>query len=547
METSTAIGFLRKCKTNDGSKACDRVLGILTKPDLVDVNPEKIAEFDRVLSGRKYPMGYGWFVTKQPSQKELQQGITHQQARQREADFFAAGPWIEELASHRDRLGTVALQDALSRLLTGHIRRELPGIEARVRQRLDEIDRKLATFPVQDAAPTIAIIQEIEKLKTSIMSQLNADQSSAFRTNMRQICRELKQKLKDCKPQAVFKTPGYVSKSISLLDTSEEDGSPSKKVKPNAREWSATPNGTPAPIPGSGTGRTTELRRKIPANNTSAAKPATFFVFKLEDVKRRLDSSPGADLGGPSNAVTKQLALDTMCGWKLVVNNALQKTEHAFQDMLTECIQESLAARRSTLLFEKAGDIVHDLYQELMKELRRISDRLIARELYRPVTYSSHLVGKRDRWETDLKALRLEQRAREYYEDLAATTNFKKPIEEAIQKSVRDAGWIEKELSKDDYDTAVKALGTPFAYYDIASEELCDNVVRNVEYELLREYELRVHRRLCEDLRTPDAAYCAQLLAEDPQRERERVALLEEKEKLNQALMEVRSLPDTYA
>lgn len=99
----------------------------------------------------------------------------------------------------------------------------------------------------------------------------------------------------------------------------------------------------------------------------------------------------------------------------------------------------------------------------------------------------------------------------------------------------------------DEYEREVEHLATPLAYYDVASTQLCDTVARELEYGLLHAYEERLHRRLLEELRTGDAAYCAELLAEDPERERERVALLKEKENLTQALEELNRLPDTHA
>lgn len=87
----------------------------------------------------------------------------------------------------------------------------------------------------------------------------------------------------------------------------------------------------------------------------------------------------------------------------------------------------------------------------------------------------------------------------------------------------------------------------PLAYYDVAATQLCDTVARELEFGLLHAYEQRVHRRLLEDLRTGDATHCARLLAADPRRERERVELLAEKEKLTQALAELNTLPHTHA
>jgi len=57
-------------------------------------------------------------VTKQPNQEQLVQGITHVQAREQEAEFFAnTEPWKTELTDLKERFGTMALQSYLSKEL----------------------------------------------------------------------------------------------------------------------------------------------------------------------------------------------------------------------------------------------------------------------------------------------------------------------------------------------------------------------------------------------------------------------------------------------
>ena len=59
----------------------------------------------------------GYFVTKQPSPKELEEGVTFEEARRREHEFFAhEAPWRDQ--SHLEpRMGTKNLTRALSNLL----------------------------------------------------------------------------------------------------------------------------------------------------------------------------------------------------------------------------------------------------------------------------------------------------------------------------------------------------------------------------------------------------------------------------------------------
>lgn len=114
--------------------------GVLTKPDLIQSGEE--AAWLRVLNGTSHPLKRmyflgialpeilipslprnldGYFMTKQPSQKELQEKISFEEARRRETQFFEeTWPWNEQ--SHvRDRMGTPYLTKELSKLLGGVI------------------------------------------------------------------------------------------------------------------------------------------------------------------------------------------------------------------------------------------------------------------------------------------------------------------------------------------------------------------------------------------------------------------------------------------
>lgn len=95
-------------------EANSRCVGILTKPDrMADGTP--VSSLIEVLSGDALSCGHGWFVTKQPNQK---QQLTHAEARSHEEMFFERqAPWNKELSKFKHRFGGKNIQDALSGLL----------------------------------------------------------------------------------------------------------------------------------------------------------------------------------------------------------------------------------------------------------------------------------------------------------------------------------------------------------------------------------------------------------------------------------------------
>jgi hypothetical protein len=81
-----------------------------------------------------------------------------------------------------------------------------------------------------------------------------------------------------------------------------------------------------------------------------------------------------------------------------------------------------------------------------------------------------------------------------------------------------------------------------FAYYDTASTCFIDTVAKCLEYGVMAPLRDDVQVALLSHLNVEDAAVCTQLLAEDPERERQRTKLLAEQGKLVEAIAELKGL-----
>ena len=115
VETSTTFRFIKNCG------ATQRCAGVLTKADLLP--PGKLPYIKQILSGRKFALGKGWFFTKQLSQAQIDQGISHSMTRDLEAEFFRQQP-CSKIADLQSRFGIERLQEAVSESMTEHIRGE---------------------------------------------------------------------------------------------------------------------------------------------------------------------------------------------------------------------------------------------------------------------------------------------------------------------------------------------------------------------------------------------------------------------------------------
>ncbi|KAF2172905.1 hypothetical protein M409DRAFT_62563 [Zasmidium cellare ATCC 36951] len=533
LETSTAFRYLRECR------ASYRTMGVLTKPDLIDLTPARVKYLQNLLSGNKnhHHLDNKWYVTRQLSQRELDQQTSYEAGRNLEKDFFSGEPWSTELAGYASRFGVPNLQAALSRKLVQHILGDLPEIVERVQTRLFEINAQLAMFPEQDAAPGISVAVDIEKVNKSLYDQLNADSlRSSMRKDYRDIFRKLSKRLQDLKPKVKMTTPGYQKPSISV-ESSDEEESPSKMHRTmNGRAMSVvnTPN------------RSSRPPRRTPASTPNSQTSENFAVFRLDDVRAKFDAAPGADLQAQaSESVVRGLILDTLVGWPSSTDTAIKNIRQVFIEMLDSAVASALAKRQKTELYNKVVEITHALFEELFQNVEGFIHELIAAETHRPITYNSGLKQQKAVRNAEYHQLRREQRVAEHYEMLE--TQGHRMVSQADQKKkAADVAWVTATLGGDEYEREVDALATPIAYYDIAATQLVDSIAKLFEAGLMHAYEGRIHRKLMEELRTTDAAYCAQLLAEDPEREAQRAELMGEKMKLEQALAELNRLPANH-
>ncbi|KZS95234.1 hypothetical protein SISNIDRAFT_543513 [Sistotremastrum niveocremeum HHB9708] len=123
-----------------------RTIGVLTKPDLIENGTA-----DRWLSlirGQQNKLTHGWFCVKQSTPEQLKGGISWQEARTNEMEFFRANePW-NSVPEIRSRLGSESLTEFLSRLLSDVIHEKLPEIRRQVTARLRDVNEELDSMPI---------------------------------------------------------------------------------------------------------------------------------------------------------------------------------------------------------------------------------------------------------------------------------------------------------------------------------------------------------------------------------------------------------------
>jgi GTPase SAR1 family protein len=156
--------------------ANDRCIGVLTKPDRLASDIDSAEQWKEVLAGKRFKRGLGYFVTKQPAQSELKGGINHADARIQEMQFFHSTRWQHQFPGHEEKLGTNKLAIALSSQLINLITAQLPAIQAKVQDRLADINEQLSKMPLPPQNPFHEVSKIVRQYGDMIKTLVSSDQ-----------------------------------------------------------------------------------------------------------------------------------------------------------------------------------------------------------------------------------------------------------------------------------------------------------------------------------------------------------------------------------
>lgn len=115
-----------------------RTLGIITKPDTLDVGSESESRFVRLAKNEIMSLSLGWHAVKNRGFGMGEQSDTERDEAERQ--FFASGIWT---SLPRANVGIETLRAKLSRVLLQHIREELPSLSAGIKEAIEKTEYKL--------------------------------------------------------------------------------------------------------------------------------------------------------------------------------------------------------------------------------------------------------------------------------------------------------------------------------------------------------------------------------------------------------------------
>ncbi|KZT28391.1 hypothetical protein NEOLEDRAFT_1154609 [Neolentinus lepideus HHB14362 ss-1] len=148
-----------------------RIIGVLTKPDRIPTD-EKDNWIRYIRNEREY-LDNGWFCVKLPNSKALSSGISWEQARAEEDQFFShTSPWSDLDSFVQKHLRTRNLTERLSHLLSELIQKRLPEIQDELQKLLNQTEIALQGLPPPPSADPVA---EVLGMVADFMRRLSSE------------------------------------------------------------------------------------------------------------------------------------------------------------------------------------------------------------------------------------------------------------------------------------------------------------------------------------------------------------------------------------
>ncbi|KAJ7036791.1 P-loop containing nucleoside triphosphate hydrolase protein [Mycena alexandri] len=147
-----------------------RTIGVLTKPDRIPRGDEE--SWLPLIRNEQETLKNNWYCVKQPSSQDLKQGMTWEEARAREHEFFSlTPPWSELDPMYQKYLRTSNLVDRLSSILSELISKRLPQIQIelentiqKTRSALHQLPKPPSSDPVGEVAGLLHVfIGELDR------------------------------------------------------------------------------------------------------------------------------------------------------------------------------------------------------------------------------------------------------------------------------------------------------------------------------------------------------------------------------------------------
>ncbi|KAK6526135.1 hypothetical protein TWF281_011171 [Arthrobotrys megalospora] len=556
----------------------NRTIGALTKPDTV-LGGEH-GQWIKILRGHEHRLHHGYFVTRQPSQQQLLNRISHAEARRLEDDFFnGEDPWNSELVDLSERFGTINLQKYLSKQLANLIRQRLPAIIRNVQNQSAQVQMQLEKLPPPPANSLRHVLrQHLDEYFYQIRDTIEArSDDNKFSYEWRKIAGKLKADLIALRPRvnpdensprhanSPFTPSAARASSVSLFSSfSSASSTPSKRKRPASND---DPPDEPSsdPLNGGSNAGGPPPRKKIA---TEPRTPVKKVISVDEDEVLETDSVTDAPAESSQSKamhlreIRDILEINTTTGIPGIVDHRavdilskmhirlwdgpVQGFIHQFDTLLhthTHTTFANIFARyEQSPLYSHMAGIIDEFHELMMTKIRKSVFKC-----FRIEAECIYTMQDRDwnREHTTWKQDNERRRKRAVEEQLALKQQ--RAQERHTQAGRKGKVEVAAPEGPDPYQREIDTFTHTQAYLGLARRRFGDTVMMRMLKGIFTKYTVqgtfKEHieqqlglRELGED---EQERKCRELMVEDPAKERMRNSLVSKKELLDKAWMDL--------
>jgi hypothetical protein len=457
-------------------------------------------------------------VVRNLGQDQLDQRLTHEQARDQERQFFEQQePFATAFRSHEARFGTWNLQAFLSGKLAEQITKKLPIIQSQMQSRLSEVENSLKQYPEPPTHNAVRIISDI-LLEISQHVRLEIEGNFPYkdwRIEWGDLQEAFFSSLLTLKPAMV--TRGNRDKDVYSLHINggrsmddsivvgDDDNDTSSNEDVRMSEATETPTkkrrmggDTPGPSPlkarskNSGSSSCTDTNQ-VPIANFSELKTK----FQLDEVFEFLQKSSNARIPGHlDHRVTDEMTLQTLQNWHLPMNDFFDKLDGLLRSRLEVLFDEHFKRWAGTALYDAAWKIVTEMLNLNLHEQRTT----MAAESLNDEKNGLYIFHK-EVFSRDKDAIIILYRQHRYKARLISYKNERAlaigrpmtPVEET--RLLKDEK-LSTLLREDPYEVQVGVVADVTTYYMIAARRFHSSICMRVESKFFKQLRTQLRDEL---------------------------------------------------
>ncbi|KAF2837443.1 hypothetical protein M501DRAFT_937282 [Patellaria atrata CBS 101060] len=553
VENSNALPLI---KSIEGAMA--RTIGVITKPDRLPTGKKPSKVWEEIMAGKAFNFGYKCFVTKQPSPEELEQEITHQEARAREQSFFDS--WLPEYRRFSDRFGTTKLTAELSNMLAALMKESVPGMKMQLSLKLANIEEELVTLPDPPSATAVHTVKDtISQFAYDVRNGIEGipsfqkdSQTPSFKHEWREQAQKFRKSLMNIRPKIM---PRSAEESADLRDFEIKRRKASQAhVKHNpisidsGSEYDEAPS-TPRKPP------VTPKKRKLNSgsvldtptlNSARIPQAPADIIYELDQIRGILRQFRSSDRPGEVDpAAIDHLISISLGEWDVPTMVFLDATMDGLLSHVEIAFNNSFSRWLGSDFAKKTRDISSTFLLKLVDEQRIIATRALLWERYKPLSMDEEGLEEQEKKELDSLRNSRAEKLHEFQLKMNDKAAEKFPAEEYYRKLLGKNDrqkWLD---ITDPFHREITAMSRVRGYYNVVCQSFVNTIVKCVQAELFEGLKKHLSDEITTKLELHGSDLqnrCVQLLAEDPERERRRIHLKKEKAQLLEAQKVLKNL-----